>query len=147
MVDMPASGTPVHAPRQPTHLPTPRASLAVPHPSSSQNLEFPGATMCGTDIIRELKDAGYKNLICVRTVSVTDADVGLYFQSGAHCVLDKELSMADFTRQLVREYNQFAAARDCTASQPGLPVSVSGPGALQDSSGVPLSRLTFSDIP
>ena len=70
-----------------------------------QHLEYEGVTVLGTTIITELLAEGFQGLLCIRSANTSEADVALYQQSGAHCVIDKALPAARMVRQIVTSYN------------------------------------------
>eukprot|EP00667_Euglena_gracilis_P004881 EG_transcript_4907 len=73
-----------------------------------QNLVYSQVTVLGTDIVRRLLAAGFAGFIAIRSASDDAADRLLYAQSGAHCVLGKDVNGADMVARLKRAYWQFA---------------------------------------
>ena len=69
-----------------------------------QNLDFPGVHILGTTIVEEVKAAGYKGLVCIRSSNNSKADCDLYRRSGAHCHIGKDVRMKDMAFSLVRAY-------------------------------------------
>ena len=71
---------------------------------TDQHLDFPGDEMLGSDIVRELLEAGYRGLVCIRSGNNAEEDVALYRRAGAHCHIGKEMRMKDMVQLLLRQY-------------------------------------------
>ena len=82
-----------------------------------QNLEYEGHVSClGTDLMKELLEKGFRGMLCIRSSNTAAADEVLYRNSGAHCIVGKDLRMSDMVMQIKAAYALHTRAAADTAS-------------------------------
>eukprot|EP00668_Euglena_longa_P019952 GGOE01024798.1.p1 GENE.GGOE01024798.1~~GGOE01024798.1.p1 ORF type:complete len:675 (-),score=155.14 GGOE01024798.1:191-2107(-) len=65
-----------------------------------QNVTFGTTTVLGTNVVHRLLGRGFVGCICIRSANSSVDDQALYFASGAHCVLGKDLPPSELAMQL-----------------------------------------------
>eukprot|EP00668_Euglena_longa_P026439 GGOE01033097.1.p1 GENE.GGOE01033097.1~~GGOE01033097.1.p1 ORF type:complete len:466 (-),score=109.15 GGOE01033097.1:835-2232(-) len=71
-----------------------------------QNLQYPQATILGTDLVRRLLAAGFSGLVCLRTANAEECDREFYRSCGVHCVIGKDITGTVMVAQLMTAYSQ-----------------------------------------
>eukprot|EP00667_Euglena_gracilis_P003097 EG_transcript_3106 len=54
-------------------------------------LEYDSMTYFGTDVLKQLFDAGYQGLVCMRSANVSAANEQDFLRQGAHCAIGKDV--------------------------------------------------------
>ena len=72
-----------------------------------ENVHVPGESIQGSDVLMELRAAGYDGFACIRSGSSTAADKARSLRSGAQWHVGKEVWLSDLIRQLRAEYHKF----------------------------------------
>jgi DNA-binding NarL/FixJ family response regulator len=72
-----------------------------------QNLVYPNGTVFGTDIVRRLLNSGYNGFIAIRSANDTEEDHKIFFTSGAHVVLGKDVPAKDMIARLRLSHQKF----------------------------------------
>ena len=90
-----------------------------------QNLEYPGQTFYGTDLVMQLRAAGFTGLRCIQSANDTANDEESYVRSGAHIMLGKGL----LARQVVEAVKTAYVQRIMPATAEMLKVDDASEGA------------------
>eukprot|EP00670_Eutreptiella_braarudii_P008332 CAMPEP_0174310200 /NCGR_PEP_ID=MMETSP0810-20121108/2895_1 /TAXON_ID=73025 ORGANISM="Eutreptiella gymnastica-like, Strain CCMP1594" /NCGR_SAMPLE_ID=MMETSP0810 /ASSEMBLY_ACC=CAM_ASM_000659 /LENGTH=530 /DNA_ID=CAMNT_0015418041 /DNA_START=12 /DNA_END=1604 /DNA_ORIENTATION=+ len=109
-----------------------------------QNIDVEGEEFKGTAFVTELLGRGFPGLLCIRSANNTESDATLYLQSGAHCVLGKELRMSEMIHRIAAAYHELSQT-----SSPLAPRTVSGSkGSINTGTGSDArsAARAFSDI-
>ena len=90
----------------------PGAAMGADIAILDQNIDLEGAEYKGTDLVAELLARGFRGLLCIRSANTSEAEVQRYLQSGAHCVLGKELRRSEMLEQLTLAYHEAVLKTD-----------------------------------
>ena len=72
-----------------------------------QNIDVPGKSFLGTDILKDLVEAGYRGFVCIRSGDSTDDVKALALESGAHWYVGKEVPIRQMISSLRLQYEEF----------------------------------------
>ena len=69
-----------------------------------QNLDYGTVTIKGTELVKQLLEARYSGLICIRSANDEDDDREEYTAAGAHCVFGKDITVKKMVREMKVAY-------------------------------------------
>ena len=69
-----------------------------------QNLDYGTVTIKGTELVKQLLEARYSGLICIRSANDEDDDRKEYTAAGAHCVFGKDITVKKMAREMKVAY-------------------------------------------
>ena len=80
-----------------------------------EHLEYGAGRYAGSDLLRHFVSRGFQGLLCTRWANVSEADIRKYMESGAHCVLGKDMSASEMVDSIAYAYHQLQASRKSVA--------------------------------
>ena len=91
-----------------------------------QNITYTSGNILGTDLIRQLREAGFGGLLCIRSANTDEDERDFYLRFGAHCVIDKGMAPKEVVRCITTAYWEHCTPSDGRQSPPP---PVDGPAA------------------
>eukprot|EP00667_Euglena_gracilis_P002539 EG_transcript_2540 len=72
-----------------------------------QHLDYKPFSYLGTDLVGQLLGNGFRGLVCIRSANNAPEDTELFWRSGAHCVIPKDLPARGMVAELLVQYARY----------------------------------------
>ena len=75
-----------------------------------EHLQYSGTEFRGSDLMEQFVAAGFRGLLCARSANCSETDIRKYLQSGARCILGKEMSGSEMVDSIADAYHRMKDA-------------------------------------